>query len=218
MHDYIMCRGHNVQPYTTCSSRKACLRCRAVPKTNQSYFGSMPPLDSHRGPGGAFTCRFYQAILPGDTLRLEPILEPMTEAARNNIAHKLCDKTKVQDEPLTDFPSGAKRSDATGKGRYDLISPYGLRELALVYEEGAKQKGDRNWENGFPMSRALDSALRHIEQYKAGCRDERHLGQAAWQLFAVIHFRELLKVGALDDSVDDLPNYNAPLQRGACKQ
>lgn len=101
------------------------------------------------------------------------------------------------------FDTGAIRSDSAGKGRFDLISPVMLRRLAGVYERGAKQKGDRNWEGGFPMSRALDSALRHINQYREGYRDEDHLAQAIWNIAAAIHFEELRP------EFNDLPSYVA---------
>lgn len=86
--------------------------------------------------------------------------------------------------------TGAIRSVATGKGRYDLIPPAALRRLAVVYERGGEQKGDNNWALGIPRSRLLSSAVRHIYQAAAGETDEDHLAQAAWNLFAAIHFEE----------------------------
>ena len=96
-------------------------------------------------------------------------------------------------EPLQQFASGAKRSNQTGKGRYDLITPHGLRRLAIRYEEGVEHKGERNWEKGFPVSRAISSAIRHIMQYLAGCRKEDHIAAAAWQMFCIMHFEETFK-------------------------
>ncbi len=112
---------------------------------------------------------------------------------------------EVKNEKQIEYKSGATRSDRTGRGRFDLISPYGLMELAKVYEEGAKQKGERNWEQGFPISRCIDSALRHISQYAMGMRDERHLAQAVWQLFAIIHFEALIAAGKLSVELNDMP-------------
>lgn len=113
--------------------------------------------------------------------------------------------TKCDD--LKQFESGASRDNPEGKGAYELISPLALKRLALVYERGAKQKGDRNWEKGFPMSRCIQSALRHIEQYLEGLRDEDHLAAASWNLFAAIHFEEQIKRGNLPENLNDLPNY-----------
>ena len=89
------------------------------------------------------------------------------------------------------YKGGATRDSREGKGRYDLISPHMLRRLAGVYERGAVNHGDRNWEKGVPFSRLIDSALRHTNQYLEGNRDEDHLAQAIWNLSAMIHFEEL---------------------------
>ena len=90
------------------------------------------------------------------------------------------------------FETGAVRDRREGKGRFDLISPYALRRLALVYEKGARKYADRNWEKGIPASRCLDSALRHLNQYMAGWKDEDHLAQCAFNVFAIMHFEEVL--------------------------
>lgn len=103
------------------------------------------------------------------------------------------------------FPSGALRSDRTGKGRYDLISPHGMKRLAVQYEDGATHHKDpRNWEQGFPISRALCSALGHIYDQLAGDRSEDHLAAGAWQLFAVMHFEELIEQGKLPVELNDI--------------
>lgn len=99
------------------------------------------------------------------------------------------------------FNGGAVRDVREGKGRYDLITPIGLRRLAIIYEKGAKKYTPRNWEAGIPMSRCMDSALRHLNQYKEGYRDEDHLAQCAWNLFALMHFEELRP------DLNDLPKY-----------
>jgi hypothetical protein len=88
------------------------------------------------------------------------------------------------------YETGGARSDSTGKGRYDLISPLALRRLALVYEKGGLARGDRNWEKGMPRTRLFDSALRHVFQALEGQTDEDHLAHAAWNLFALMHFEE----------------------------
>jgi hypothetical protein len=89
------------------------------------------------------------------------------------------------------FPSGMVRDIRTGKGRYDLISPYALRRLARVYEAGAQKYDDYNWLKGAPYCRFVDSALRHIQQWQMGHTDEDHLANAAWNLFCILHFDSL---------------------------
>ncbi len=114
-------------------------------------------------------------------------------------------ETKVK--KLIDFKTGAKRDSNLGKGAFELISPIALARLSKVYERGAVQKGARNWEQGFPMSRGVQSAIRHIFQFLEGMRDEDHLAQAAWNLFAVMHFEECIERGILPKELNDLPDY-----------
>lgn len=99
------------------------------------------------------------------------------------------------------FDSGAVRDTRSGKGRFDLISPIALRALAQVYERGSDKYGDHNWTKGMPLSRFIDSAERHINDYKAGLRDEDHLAQAAWNLLAAKHFE------VLRPDLNDLPRF-----------
>ena len=105
------------------------------------------------------------------------------------------------------FSSGAQRDSRDGKGRYDLIPNTALRRLALIYEEGAKKYGERNWEKGMPLSRFLDSALRHINQHIEGKRDEDHLAHAMWNIASAIHTEEMIAKGKLNRELDDLPNH-----------
>jgi hypothetical protein len=99
------------------------------------------------------------------------------------------------------FDSGMVRDQRSGKGRFDLISPIALRRLAVIYEKGATKYEPRNWEKGAPMGRFLDSALRHLNQYKEGYRDEDHIAQACWNLFCILHFSEI------KPELNDLPTY-----------
>jgi len=91
-----------------------------------------------------------------------------------------------------DYGTGACREPATGKGRFDLISAPALMRLAKHYENGARKYTARNWEQGIPVSRCLDSALRHLVQYMDGDNSEDHLAAAAWNIFAIMHFEEKL--------------------------
>ena len=105
------------------------------------------------------------------------------------------------------YRGGATRDARQGKGRFDLITPIALTRLAGVYERGGIHRGDRNWEKGIPLSRFLDSALRHLSQYLEGYRDEDHLAQAAWNIFGLIHTEEMIRRGKLPKSLNDLPKY-----------
>lgn len=118
------------------------------------------------------------------------------------------DYTLADSGAREEFQSGAVRDRREGKGRFDLISPIALRRLAGVYEKGSRKYGDRNWEKGMPLSRFLDSAERHLNDFRMICQYERdeiplgrlpaevdpnedHLSQALWNVVALLHFEEL---------------------------
>lgn len=103
-----------------------------------------------------------------------------------------------------EFITGSVRDTRDGKGRYDLIPPYALSRLAQVYERGATKYGERNWEKGQPLSRFLDSALRHTFQVLEGKTDEDHAGQAAWNLLAYIEIQHRIATGNLPAELGDL--------------
>lgn len=100
-----------------------------------------------------------------------------------------------------EFKTGSVRDSRKGKGRFDLITPFALRRLAIIYEKGAEKYEVRNWEKGQEFSRFLDSAERHINDFKMGKEDEDHLAQAAWNLFAIMHLQETMP------ELDDMPSY-----------
>ncbi len=89
------------------------------------------------------------------------------------------------------FESGAVRSKEADTERYDLISPVGMKRLAMTYAEGAAKYSDRNWEKGIPASDLLNHVVRHIYLYLSGDRTEDHLAHATWGLMATMHFEEL---------------------------
>ena len=106
-----------------------------------------------------------------------------------------------------EYESGATRDTSTGKGRFDLIPSGPLMRLAKVYERGAVNHGARNWEKGFLLSRCIDSALRHIIQYKDGDHSEDHIAQAVWNLMALMHFEMQIENGNLPKELNDLMTY-----------
>ena len=105
------------------------------------------------------------------------------------------------------FETGAVRDTNPGKGRFDLIPPVPLDRLAKLYEKGALKYEARNWERGIPVSRFIDSALRHINKWREGYRDEDHLIQAVFNLFGAVHTQEMVSRGLLDRSLYDIPTY-----------
>lgn len=105
------------------------------------------------------------------------------------------------------YQTGAQRDNRLGKGRFDLISVYALRRLALRLELGALKYSERNWEKGMPVSRYLDALLRHTMQLIMGDKSEDHVGAILFNAMALAHTLELVEMGLLDKSLDDLPYY-----------
>lgn len=103
------------------------------------------------------------------------------------------------------FSTGSQRDGATGKGRYDLISPIALAALARLYERGAAKYDARNWERGQPVSVFMDCALRHLQKHLAGFRDEDHLAAAMWNVAGLIHTEHQCARGKLPAELIDWP-------------
>lgn len=100
--------------------------------------------------------------------------------------------------------TGSKRDTRDGKGRFDLLPAGALKRLAQLYERGANKYGDRNWEKGQPLSRYLDSAMRHITDYLAGDREEDHIIAAAWNCLGFVQTEIWIAAGRLPAELDDL--------------
>ena len=113
-----------------------------------------------------------------------------------------CDLMNDGGERINYGEGKAFREPTTGKGRYDLISPFALRRLAEWTELGSHKYAPRNWEKGMPFSRYTDSAMRHLQKFIMGMEDEDHLAAAMWNIHAIIHHQE---VGQTD--LDDMPHY-----------
>jgi len=105
------------------------------------------------------------------------------------------------------FTSGAVRDTQTGKGRYDLLSPLTIKRLAQLYERGAIKYEPRNWEKGIPISRYVDSGIRHFFNYLEGERTEDHPAAVMWNAGGIIHTEEMIKRGLLPKELNDMPNY-----------
>ncbi|MFQ6077463.1 MAG: dATP/dGTP diphosphohydrolase domain-containing protein [Candidatus Bathyarchaeia archaeon] len=116
------------------------------------------------------------------------------------MSYKIKDSGKRQE-----FSTGAHRDVQGGKGRFDLLPPRAIRALAIHFEKGCRKYGDRNWEKGIPISRYLDSALRHIFQFLQGEEDENHLIAAIWNLVCCYETILRIQEGGLPAELYDLP-------------
>lgn len=104
-----------------------------------------------------------------------------------------------------EFTTGSRRDTREGKGRFDLLPTRALTRLAQHFEGGAGKYGDRNWEKGQPLSRYMDSALRHAFKHLGGQRDEDHLIAAAWNLLCLADTEMRIQEGLLSKDLDDMP-------------
>lgn len=90
---------------------------------------------------------------------------------------------------MKEYKTGAVR-DTGGKGRMDLLPWCAIRRVSRHMEEGNKDHGERNWENGLPMHCFIDSAFRHLSKYMEGMTDEDHLCAAAWNVLCAMWTEE----------------------------
>lgn len=81
--------------------------------------------------------------------------------------------------------------------RYDLIPPWPLRMLALVYGQSCKDHGGkyeaRNWEKGYAWGLSYAALRRHTDAFWDGeWLDPEsglpHLAHAAWHCFTLMMF------------------------------
>jgi hypothetical protein len=139
-------------------------------------------------------------------------IQKMRESRVPITQENLQEFTKVQDSgERRQTVTGAVRDRQQGKGRYDLITPIGLRRLALHYEHGARKYSERNWEKGMSLSWFIDSAMRHLFSYMAGDRSEDHMAAVAWNAMGFIHIEQLIRDGKLPKELDDIKTTERPL-------
>lgn len=96
-----------------------------------------------------------------------------------------------------DFESGMRRDTDEGKPRYDLIPLEPLKRLAELYARGAVKYGDKNWElanSPEELARFKASAFRHFIQWQNGETDEDHGIATVWNIFAVLHLEEKIRL------------------------
>lgn len=99
----------------------------------------------------------------------------------------LMDFYKFQIDPNEDFIYDAIHNfldNLDREGKWDL--PQATIEVSRQAEDGADKYADRNWELGMPVSRFVDSAIRHFTQYIAGYTDEPHDRAFLWNCMSAI--------------------------------
>lgn len=110
----------------------------------------------------------------------------------------VCDTGKRQK-----FVTGAIRDTNAGRGRFDLLPAYAILRLAKHYEAGSNKYPERNWEKGQPLSRFIDSALRHLFSFMDGDRTEDHLAAVLWNVAGYVWTERQVCLGRLPKSLLD---------------
>lgn len=95
----------------------------------------------------------------------------------------------------------------TGKVQlsYVLDFPNAIAAFSRVCEFGANKYERHNWKKGLPVSKTMDSTLRHLVQFQKGeDRDDEskclHLAHAMWNIMAMM---ETLEAHGTDVAFDD---------------
>jgi hypothetical protein len=121
------------------------------------------------------------------------------------------------------FPTGAHRDIQGGKGRFDLIMlgwPRVILRLAQHMERGYDKYGwkddgrgnrvpeaphQNNWTRGIPLSRFLDSALRHQNEWLlSDKREPWHFIAMLWNFMCLAETWFRIQEGLLPQGLDDL--------------
>lgn len=105
------------------------------------------------------------------------------------------------------FGTGAVRDADDDKPKMALVSPFALQRLGMHYTRGAVKYSPRNWELGMPISEYINSLERHLLALKMGDTTEDHAAAIAWNIFSYMHTQELIALGKMPASLDDMPKY-----------
>jgi hypothetical protein len=89
-----------------------------------------------------------------------------------------------------EFPTGAHRDMAEGKGDMFSLPPAALLRLSKHYEAGAVKYGRNNYQKGIPISAFMDSLLRHAFKYLDGQTDEDHLAAVCFNALGALQMEE----------------------------
>jgi hypothetical protein len=92
------------------------------------------------------------------------------------------------DAPTVVNEKGGKQSLV--KGRFDLLPPLALIEVAMVLEEGAKKYGMNNWKN-IESSSHINHALAHLFLHLTNRSEEDDLGHAACRILMALEMKVL---------------------------
>lgn len=83
------------------------------------------------------------------------------------------------------FPSGAVRSDDTGRERPDYISPYAIKAIGEHFAGNSNNFGATNYFLGIPEMDVIASLMRHTtDLHMALLNGDTHTARKEWQAVA----------------------------------
>lgn len=97
-----------------------------------------------------------------------------------------------------EFDTGAKKS-AHNKGRFDLLPAESIERFAFRMQDALVHYEEENWRKGMPIQCFIDSASRHINDWRMGRDNEDHLAAAGCCLMMAMSLEQYYP--------DGLPEY-----------
>jgi hypothetical protein len=97
------------------------------------------------------------------------------------------------DAPIDTNEHGGQQSKI--EGRFDLIPPIAMLELAKIMEYGAKRYAPNNWRK-IPLEDHINHMLMHLFAYNGGDRQDDHLGHALARAAMAV---EIAKLGEQEE-------------------
>lgn len=149
-------------------------------------------------PGEHYTCKRhkdeYNEIVAGLAKDLDCTPEDVIQYAFESVGASRVSEFVVKDSGKREvFSGGMQRDSAEDKVDYTL-----LRDGPMYYRwaehlrKGALKYGKRNWMKGVgqvELDRAMESALRHMEQWYRGDIDEDHAAAVMFNLNQAEHLK-----------------------------
>lgn len=102
---------------------------------------------------------------------------------------------------------GSGLRENKGKIRFDLMEPFAIEQLAMVFTKGAEKYEDNNWLRGMKWSKMMASLERHYADFKKGkdfdfdadckeCKEGKcknhtglyHIAQVAWNALGILSY------------------------------
>lgn len=141
---------------------------------NEKYFGV-----GYKG-------NLYSAMRVTHSMGTQILVDEFIELLRE-YKHELQQITvKADDVKIRRFPTGAIRSDNTGRERYDFISPLALKALAEYLATTENSFAQTNYFKGIPENVCVESMMRHLYDYQINGKKSEAIGML-FNAVALLH-------------------------------